>query len=54
MDWHVCNVPSLTVQAIYVLLDQPFISQPVMNGVRLYMAIPGKPFEIPQQKLFWV
>jgi hypothetical protein len=31
MDWHVCKVPSLAVQAIYVLRDQPFISQPFLS-----------------------
>ena len=30
MDWHVCSVPSLAVQAIYVLCDEPLICQPFL------------------------
>ena len=54
VDRNVCHVPSLTVQAIYVLRNLPLISQPMMNCVGLYMAVRCKPLEVPQQKFVWM
>ena len=57
MDRDIILITSLAIQPVNILGNQPrpiaitCRRQPVMNDIRLDIAIGGKAFEIPQQEL---